>query len=91
MTQLFEPAGFFPDELPGRDESRPCDADWWERATTPGSAQTGETPRSAAIFTIDDFLPDAAKGSNSTANSATSTKTAPPFFGYLGPGAASVE
>ncbi|WP_433223779.1 DUF222 domain-containing protein [Microtetraspora malaysiensis] len=91
MTRLFESAGFFPEELSDRDESRPCDADWWERATTPRPAQTGETPRSAAMFTIDDFLPDAAKGSNSTANNATSTKTAPPFLGHLGPDAASAK
>ncbi|MGI5488367.1 DUF222 domain-containing protein [Microtetraspora malaysiensis] len=43
------------------------------------------------MFTIDDFLPDAAKGSYSTANSATSTKTVPPFLGRLGRDAAAVK
>ncbi|MFF3667932.1 DUF222 domain-containing protein, partial [Microtetraspora malaysiensis] len=43
------------------------------------------------MFTIDDFLPDAAKRSNSTANNATSAKTVPPFLGRLGPDAASVK
>ncbi|WP_433352578.1 DUF222 domain-containing protein [Microtetraspora malaysiensis] len=43
------------------------------------------------MFTIDDFLPDAAKGGYSTANSATSTKSVPPFVGRLGRDAAAVE
>ncbi|WP_433345423.1 DUF222 domain-containing protein [Microtetraspora malaysiensis] len=43
------------------------------------------------MFTIDDFLPDAAKGSYSTANSATSTKSVPPFVGRLGRDAAAVK
>ncbi|MGI5488939.1 DUF222 domain-containing protein [Microtetraspora malaysiensis] len=43
------------------------------------------------MFTIDDFLPDAAKGSYSTANNAASTKTVPSFLGRLGRDAAAVK
>ncbi|WP_433345131.1 DUF222 domain-containing protein [Microtetraspora malaysiensis] len=43
------------------------------------------------MFTIDDFLPDAAKGSYSTANNATSPKAVPPFLGRLGRDAAAVK
>ncbi|MGI5485470.1 DUF222 domain-containing protein [Microtetraspora malaysiensis] len=43
------------------------------------------------MFTIDDFLPDAAKGGYSTANSATSTTSVPPFLGRLGRDAAAVK
>ncbi|WP_433356499.1 DUF222 domain-containing protein [Microtetraspora malaysiensis] len=43
------------------------------------------------MFTIDDFLSNTAKGSYSTANSATSTKAVPPFLGRLGRDAAAVK